>query len=153
MKLKIGRYAITDSWTGEMLPYKPKGKHKNKTFYTIYFPGSENVTDYFLKFMSSTNIIQINDPAFVYNSLNISKATYHREINKMIRNNICIRISNTSYFINPERHIKGSRQSIPKLSQFYNALKNSKKQTIVKTEIETKVFKQQNEKIKEYEND
>ena len=153
MNLKIDRYGIIDTWTGEILPYNPKSKHKDKTFYALYFPHSKTVFDYFIKFMSSTNIVEITDSKLVYTTLNICKASYHNQINSLIRKNICIRLSNTRFFINPEYYIKSSRKSIGQLIKFYNALKNSKEQTIVKTEIKAKVFGQQKEKIEEYEND
>jgi len=120
--MKINRYSILDEETGELLPYKPKGKYKNKTIYSIYFPVNKTIHDYFIKYMTSTNIVQVKKRD-VIKELNLSERLYTKEIRRLIADNFCIRLSNDCYFINPDRTIKGGRSQIMKLRNFY---KNTK---------------------------
>ncbi len=121
--MKIEKYAILDTETGEMLPYHPKGKHKDKTIFAVYFPIQKTVKDYLIKYSTSTNIVEVKKYRAI-EELGISERLYTKEISRLIKDNFCIRLAHDRYFINPERMIKGSRKNIMKLINFYKATKN-----------------------------
>jgi hypothetical protein len=120
MSIKIDRYQLLDTETGELLPYKPKGKHnKNKSLYNLHTPSlDEDIYDYLLYYMTSNNISEVNK-SDVTTRLKISDREYTREIDYLIKKNKLIRIGKNRYFINPAKDFKTSRTQINKLKEFY----------------------------------
>lgn len=139
--MKIEKYAILDTETGEILPYHPKGKHKNKTIFAIYFPVGKTLKDYLIKYMTSTNITELKK-CEVLGTLGISERFYSREINRLIKDNFCIRIANDRYFLNPEKFIKGSRHNKGKLIDFYKSTKNDLREDKLNKKEEKIEYKQ-----------
>ncbi len=118
----IEKYAILDTETGEVLPYKPKYKHRNKFTFAVYFPGNRDVRDFLIKNMSSSNIAEISKKQIV-GMLRITNRAYTRQINRLIKENFCLRLRKNYYFINPSFFIKTSRSKFLRLQNFYNKTK------------------------------
>jgi hypothetical protein len=120
MSIKIDRYQLLDTETGELLPYKPKGKHnKSNHLYNIHFPSiDEDIYDYILYYMTSSNISEVNK-SDITARLKISDREYTREINDLIKKNKLIRLGQNKYFVNPTKDIKTSRTQVNRLKDFY----------------------------------
>ena len=118
MSVEISRFCIVDKETGEEFPYKPKGKHKNKYTYFIGFLRMDCVFDFIIYYMTSNNISKV-ERREILTKLNISKREYTREIDRLIKNDDLIRISNNMFFVNPKWKLKTSRTAFNKINGFY----------------------------------
>lgn len=123
MSQKIGKYGILNTETGEIVPYRPKGKHNNKIIYALYFPSQLTVMDYLVKFMSSTNMAEVKRTEALQ-ILKISDKEYTGTIKRLLNENFCIRLGNNRFFINPVRFMKTARGKFPKLNAIYLELQN-----------------------------
>jgi hypothetical protein len=128
--LKTEEYGIINLETGEVFPYKPKGKHDNKNVYALYFPIRDTVLDYLVRNMSSSNIAEVKR-SVALKSLRMTDREYTAAIKNLMKDNTCLRIGNNIYFLNPAIYLKTSRKQFVKINSVYTQLKAQQQKEII----------------------
>ncbi len=121
-------YSLLDNTTGEILEYRPKRK-RIKYIFALYFPNkNKSVLDLLIYRMSDNNISALDKVSRTITDLKIARSVYFKQIDDLIKNDICIRITNRTYFINPSLYLKSSRRAFDKLNKFYMQTKSDQQQ-------------------------